>query len=369
MQALYSYQQAKGANFELGLDLIAEQFLPDLNSMEFQDKNRLEGFKKLAQTLYTEKVKSIESDDEEEYPAQIKKAVDLAFDFYSKKNKKDFEWYHEDSQVAAEQVYKIYLLLLQLYIEIAYKTEKEEKTSSIQSRLHQNKIIISLKSNQRLKTLLIKHSVHWEENQSLINKIYKEALQDNIHYLEYCKIQNRTVEDDLGILKYMLKNIFLKHELCLEYFDRYDLYFVDDMDVLRTMVTHTIQDYVSNQEVKIEELDDVWNESKAFLRALYHKTISLDNELEEILVKNLKNWEIDRIAQTDNLLMKMGIVELMNFPSIPVKVTINEIIEIAKEYSTPQSGKFINGVLDKISKELINEGKIIKTGRGVLDNK
>lgn len=369
MQALYSYQQAKGANYELGLDLIAENFLPDLNSMEVQDKKKLEGSKKLAQTFYTEKVRDIKPDEDEEIPFEIKRVIDRAFDLYTKRNKKDHEWYNEDSLVAAEQVYKIYLLILQFFIDLSDKAEKEEKTSNIQSRLHQNKIIVSLKHNQRLKSLLIRFGVNWDNEQSLISRIYKEAIKNNTHYLEYCKITNRTAEDDLGILKYLLKNVIFKHELPLEFFDRYDLYFVDDMDVLRTMVTHSLQAYLVGQEVKIEELDDIWNESKQFLKTLFNKTIENDKELESLLTSNLKNWELDRIAQTDSILLKMGLIELMNFPSIPVKVTINEIIDIAKDYSTNQSGKFINGILDKLSKELVDNGKIEKSGRGVLDNK
>ncbi|MCL4134765.1 UNVERIFIED_CONTAM: hypothetical protein GTU68_067200 [Idotea baltica] len=102
---------------------------------------------------------------------------------------------------------------------------------------------------------------------------------------------------------------------------------------------------------------------------LFKNCVKEEQELMQTILPSLKNWEYDRIAETDKILLKMALVEMKEFSGIPVKVTINEIIEIAKTYSTPKSGQFVNGVLDKISKELMAKGDIKKTGRGMLDNK
>src|SRR5690606_39265110 len=133
---------------------------------------------------------------------------------------------------------------------------------------------------------------------------------------------------------------------------------------LRAMVAHTFQDYEETGRLSISEPDEEWEERKDFLKTLFVKSIDDEDELMEYILPNLKNWEYERVADTDKILLKMALVEMMEFSSIPVKVTINEIIEIAKNYSTPKSSLFINGILDKVSRELTASGKIRKSGRG-----
>ncbi|MES1226075.1 MAG: transcription antitermination factor NusB, partial [Bacteroidota bacterium] len=102
---------------------------------------------------------------------------------------------------------------------------------------------------------------------------------------------------------------------------------------------------------------------------LYKRASSLDKEHKELIATNTRNWEVERLPLTDRIILEMAIAELLSFPSIPVKVTINEYIELAKNYSTPKSRQFINGILDVISKELKEAGAVKKSGRGLIDNK
>lgn len=367
MQALYAYKQAEGANFQLALDLIAETFAPDLNSMEFQDKEKLEGYRKLGQQLLQEEF-SRQTEEESNAPSIVVRSVEKAKDYFLLKNKKDIQHYASRMVIEAERVYDLYLQILQLFIEIADRAELDGSTVG-QSKFTDNQIVKALRHERTLETQLIRRSVGLSSEQVFVAKLYREVIRSNKYYEEYCSKVNHTLEEDFSILKYLLKNVILKHEIAWEFFEKQDLYWIDDIETLRAAVTHTFQAFVEDGKLKISLLDDEWEERKEFLQTLYQKSILDAKDLEEILIPKLKNWEIERIASTDHILLKMALVEMLNYPSIPVKVTINEIIEIAKDYSTPKSGQFVNGILDGVAKELKESGRLRKSGRGMLDNK
>ncbi|MCP9769110.1 transcription antitermination factor NusB [Lacihabitans sp. LS3-19] len=362
MQTLYAFEKAKGANFLLAQDLIAEAFAPDLNSMEKQDRNKLTGLLKLSQSLFSDEVNNDIFPSDDTLPAEVKPVLSKAREYFKHKNKKDFEFYTLQSVLDAEKVYDLYLYLMNLLPEIAQKYEGK-------GSLAKNRVIAAIKINKDLEHISLKRSINWENERIFINKIYNEALKTNAHVLEYEAIINKTLEDDLAIVKYIIKNVFLKHEVCDEFFEKMNIFWVEDRDILRTMMFHSINDFVELQTIKVEMLDEVWDESKEFLKILFNKTVTQEKEILGYLIPFLKNWEIERIIETDRILLKMAAAELMNFPSIPIKVTINEIIDISKNYSSAKSGQFINGILDSLNKDLTTRGLIKKTGRGMLDNK
>ena len=136
------------------------------------------------------------------------------------------------------------------------------------------------------------------------------------------------------------------------------------------MVLKTIKSVESvESEMVLMELSKNWEEDLLFLENIFDFTVKNENDYHAIVAEKSKNWEIDRVALTDKIILEMALAEMMNFPSIPVKVTINEYIELSKLYSTPKSKQFINGILDVLSEELKKEGRIKKSGRGLLDNK
>jgi transcription antitermination protein NusB len=368
MQALYAYEQAKGANFLLALDHINEAFEPDLNSVEKQDRKKLEGLSKLGQQIFQEAYSLNPSNEEFDAPKEVQRQVTLAKDYYKSKNRKDLDQYTTQSLIDAEKVYDFYLQFLLLLVVLANKNENDTKSES-PSGLHKNKIIAALKSDKTLEYQWLKRNITWDGDEVFINKLYREAIKSNSKVLEYSAIMNHSLEEDLAIIKYLIKNVFLKHEVANDFFALQNIYWSDDKDLLRSMITHTVQDYPENSSLKIETLDDVWAESKQFLKVLFADTVTNDDTLMEYLLPKLKNWEFERISEIDKVLIKMGLTEMINFPQIPIKVTINEVIEISKNFSTPKSGQFINGLLDTISKELVDKGIIKKTGRGMLDNK
>lgn len=370
MQALYAYEKARGANYMISQEMIETHFSPDLNSMEFQDKKLLEGKRKLGLSLLQEKVFPNQSEPSEpdDYTDEIRQAVSQAYVSYLNRNKTDKEYILTRYPMLIEKVYDVYIFLLGLYLELA-KRSKAEKNPYYQSSLADNRMLIALAENPTFIDAQMRRNAQWDEEQALVNTFFKEAIVENTRYIEYCMAANHSREEDLAILKYLVKNVFLKNETLGAYFDKYHLFWSEDLEVLRAMVSHTFQPYVEEERIILETLDNTWEENKNFFKTLFKKTIEDEKELIDLLTPKLRNWEVERTAETDRILLKMAVTELIEYPSIPVKVTINEIIEIGKNFSTEKSGTFINGVLDSLSKDLIESGQIKKSGRGMLDNK
>jgi transcription antitermination factor NusB len=141
-----------------------------------------------------------------------------------------------------------------------------------------------------------------------------------------------------------------------------------DKDVLQALVAKTFKNFSSTnpEENNLAEICPNWDEDRSFLIDLLKKVISFEKEYQELIAQKTKNWDSERIALMDTLLMRMAITELIHFSTIPIKVSMNEYIEISKDYSTPKSNSFINGILDKILADLKSAGKVRKTGKGLL---
>jgi N utilization substance protein B len=151
-----------------------------------------------------------------------------------------------------------------------------------------------------------------------------------------------------------------------EFFEEKDLNWNLNKDVVKSMSTKTFK-IEALEDLSLQPLALQWEDDKSFFEDLYEFTLESDKDLNGWVDAQTKNWESDRLAMTDFILLKMAVAEMIRFPSIPVKVSINEYIELAKNYSTPKSGQFINGILDEISIRLISEKIIQKSGRGLID--
>ena len=163
-----------------------------------------------------------------------------------------------------------------------------------------------------------------------------------------------------------------KADVVLSYFEEQDIHWVENKSIIRSLVARSVRDVEEDTEPKTFELPDFsnnWEEDKEFFEKILDTTVQHDLEYNEMIAAKTKNWEVDRLANTDQIILKMAISEMMNFRNIPVKVTINEYIELSKNYSTPKSKQFVNGILDVISSELKESGQLKKSGRGLLDNK
>ncbi|MGR3809165.1 transcription antitermination factor NusB [Jiulongibacter sp. NS-SX5] len=368
MQALYAYEQSRKANLLLAEDLIKENFAPDLNSMEVQDKPKLKGLTDLSIKVLHEELSIHETTEDFEAPKAVTQAVKEAKILFNNRNKADFDQMSLRTLREADKVFVVYLKLLNLYLALADLSLADRKFEG-KSRLADNKLLKALQENSEFEILSLKAEAQWNEEKDFVKSLYNTVLRENERYNEYCSKINHTLDEEIALLKYMVKNVFLKNEVSVNYFERFHLYFSEDRETLRAMVAHTFQNYDEEDGLEIAQSNEEWKERKEFLGKLFKQSIQRENELNEYILPKLKNWEYERVADADKILMRMALIEFMEFPSIPIKVTINEIIEIAKTYSTPKSGVFMNGVLDTLSKELVRSGEIRKSGRGMLDNK
>lgn len=188
-------------------------------------------------------------------------------------------------------------------------------------------------------------------------------------FLDSSSLIDHSINAEKDIIKYIFKKIILKSVDIEQVFEDKFINWPVDKEVLQAMIAKTFKNFSSENpsQNKLADLTPSWNEDEEFISELLKTSIRYGEEYQALIAAKTKNWEADRIALMDILLMRMAISELINFPSIPVKVTINEYIELSKSFSTLKSNTFINGILDKILADLTKEGRIRKAGRGLKD--
>lgn len=228
------------------------------------------------------------------------------------------------------------------------------------TRFVDNSFVIQLKSNVTFVNYLATEKLSWANNQDIIKNLYEEIIVSDF-YDEYMSLE----EVDYAADKDVWRKIFRKVVLSSEEFDNsiedQSIFWTDDVEMVISFVIKTIKRFSpesgNNQELLPMFKDE---EDAEFARKLMRGTLLHGKEYRELIDKNTKNWELERIAFMDILIMEVAMTELLDFPTIPVNVTLNEYIEIAKAYSTDKSGTFVNGVLDNIVGQMKQENKLIK---------
>lgn len=192
-------------------------------------------------------------------------------------------------------------------------------------------------------------------DRELIKKIYQH-LTDSPQYHKYLQTVQRNPREEKEILEVILNEHMLNSEVFISHVEENFMNWDDDADMV-VQLLHNILQKPSTADFREVMSKDKWEFAKSLLSTILEKKEYLDN----FIVPKLKNWDAERIAALDMIIMRMGVAEFLYFETIPPKVTINEYIDIAKEYSTQQSGQFVNGILDNIHKELVQQGKLHKT--------
>ncbi|MCQ6958040.1 transcription antitermination factor NusB [Mucilaginibacter aquariorum] len=278
-----------------------------------------------------------------------------------------------------DQVFEMYIWMLSLISEVIDYTETdaeerahkhlptaEDLNASV--KILSNRFILSLKDNRDYLIALKKYKVEWSFDPELAKSLFF-TLKNSPEYAEYLAKTDDTLQTDKDIIKFIFKKVILKSSLAEQVFEDKFIYWPVDREVLQALIAKTFKNFSSDNyaENKLADISGNWVEDREFVVNLFEQSIRHDVAYQELIAQKTQNWEPDRIAMMDTLLMKMAIVEFINFTSIPVKVTINEYLEISKEFSTPKSNSFINGILDKILFELKAQNKIKKIGRGLIE--
>ncbi len=194
-------------------------------------------------------------------------------------------------------------------------------------------------------------------DEDLVKSIYKK-LAATPEYIEYIADRERNYKSEVAIIKFIFDNNIFGDEAVMEHFTDELPGWEDDSDMVKILM-----DNFFKSSSKVNFLKLISAEKSEYAHNLLHTTLEKENYFRELIQPKLNNWDAERVALIDMLLLRMGVAELLFFPTIPTKVTINEYIEVAKMYSTPQSGQFVNGVLDNILKDLTRENKIHKEAR------
>lgn len=365
MQSLFAFEQCKEANYQLALDQIEEHFQPDLNSMEFQDKELLKGQRKMARQLLERKFSKGESPDSDD--AKVNAAVKESLAVYNKSVKKDNTFFSKNMVLEVEKLNDLYLSVLGLLISLADSALTDKKTDF--KNFIQNKGILSLRENQELTKALLKSNGNWSSRQELVRDWFREIVKNDEELVKFNAVKAPSLEDQKAILKHLIRKVILGKTIINEYFEEEDIRWAEDKEIVKSLAEKTIKSLSEEGKVEIQKLSLDWEDDSEFMKILFQGSADLDKKHQELISQNTKNWEVDRLPLTDRVILAMAITELIQFPNIPVKVSINEYIELAKHYSTPKSRQFINGILDVIAKELKASGALKKSGRGLIDNK
>ena len=277
------------------------------------------------------------------------------------------------------KTYDLYHLLFAILGELtdfAYERIESRKMKNLPTeddlnpnlRFINNRLIIRLKSDKSLNKYLQGNKLSWSNYPDLIRGIYNSLIEADL-YKDYIASQADNFQNDRQFCEDIFSNILVNSDLMLSELEEQSIYWNDDLDFTISMVIKTIRKFKS-QEDHNEYLMSLYKdiEDQEFTTKLFRKAILNNTENRKIIENYTKNWDVDRVAIMDILIMQLALTELIEFPSIPIKVTLNEYIELAKYYSTHKSSTFINGVLDRITKDFREQGKIVKAGRGLLES-
>lgn len=382
-QNLYAYEQCKASNFNLAKDQIKEAFLPDLNSMEVQDKPQLKKDAEIAISLFSKNLNNKSLVSQEDVSTKIKSEAIKAINVYHKSNEKDYEFLLKNMISSAEMIPQLYLNSMLLLVAFGEHVEKEAERkkkispdqitgSSSELNLAKNVILSKLKGLAEFETAVIRYDAKLDDLELEIKEWFRDYVKPSETYQEYIKLSQPSREEDYKILESILKKIIFKNEVILNFFSEKDMNWTENKSIVRSLASKVIKNVYEQLEEGAELLPEIamnWEDDKEFFQNIFNLSIENEDLNKELIAKKTQNWDIERVAFTDKIIMSMAITEMKYFPSIPVKVTINEYIDISKTYSTPKSKQFVNGLLDVLSKEMIESGEIKKSGRGLLDNK
>ncbi len=304
------------------------------------------------------------------------KVLQMLYAYYSSTDK-SLNSTEKELFFCIHKTYDLYHYLLSLIIEIADYAEqrieiRRNKHQPTHEDLHpntkfiSNQVIRQLRDNRQLNAYLQQKKMSWVNHPELIKELYLFLVESDF-YKEYMNDKTRSFMDDRKFVDKVFNKIILIAEDLYEVLEEQSIYWNDDVEFVVSMISKTLKKFneLSDTDQRLLPLfkDE---EDRDFAKDLLRKSIINHDELLAFIKEHSKNWDLDRIAFMDILIMQLAITEFLYFPSIPTKVSLNEYIEVSKYYSTEKSRNFINGILDKTLKDLKKSGEVNKTGRGLV---
>lgn len=296
------------------------------------------------------------------------KVVQIVYSYL--KGDKDMNATEKELFFSLEKAYDLYHYLLLLMIEVTDLQKKRLDTAKAKympsaedlnpnTRFVDNRFIQQLRNDPQLAEYTTQQKLSWVNESDFVKSLLDEILASEA-YAKYMESAEDSYEADREFWRNVFKNIIIPNQFLADVLEDQSLYWNDDMDIIGTFVVKTIKKYEQNPTT--EQLLPMFKDSEdsEFAKKLFRRSVLDATKLQKLIENNTKNWDIERIAFMDNVIMIVALAEILSFPSIPVKVSLNEYIEIAKAYSTQRSGKFINGILDGVVSRLKKDGEINK---------
>ena len=249
------------------------------------------------------------------------------------------------------------------------KNNPTEEDLNPNTKFVDNKVIAQIENNKALEILIENYRIKWDNDQDFIINVFKEIEASEV-YQKYMGTPSRSYEGDKNFVLDIIQYVFGESDYIRWFFSEKDPNWMDDYFEALSMLYKNVDTF---KEKKGDDcrIFPVFHDKESdvdFCKHLFRAVLEHGEEYEQMIEGKIRNWEMERLIGMDTLLLKMAICELQDFPLIPVKVTMNEYIEISKMYSSEKSKIFINGVLDKIIEDLRNSGQLTKTGRGLYQN-
>jgi len=298
------------------------------------------------------------------------KVMQLVYSFYQKEDR-SLATAETELMFSLEKSYELYNYLLMLTVELTQLQERRldaaknkllptQAEKNPNTRFIDNRFIRQLKENVQLNEYLSQQQISWINEQEFLKNLLDQIVSSQ-QYLDYMESSDDSYDCDREFWRSIFKNIILEDNYLHETLEEQSLYWNDDLDIIGTFVLKTIKQFNPQNGVNQPLLPMFKAEDdREFAITLFRKTILQESEYRKLIDMHTSNWEMERIAFMDIVVMQIALAEIMNFPSIPVNVSLNEYIELAKSYSTPKSGFFVNGVLNNLINQLKSEQRIVK---------
>ena len=297
------------------------------------------------------------------------KVVQLSYAYYQN-GSKNIDTAEKELMFSLSKAYDMYNYLLALivgitrearrHVEVAEARAKREGTPLPSTKFIYNRFALQLEQNKMLNDFMETQKKSWDDQPEFLKKIYLQITESEI-YKDYMDSADDDYQADRELWRKLYRTLIENNPDLDALLEEQSLYWNDDKEVVDTFVLKTIKRFEEKNSASQELLPEYDSEEdKDYARKLFRATILNGEEYQHYMSEASRNWDFSRLAYMDIVIMQIAIAEMMTFPSIPISVTINEFVELAKLYSTPRSAGYINGMLDAIARHLVNSGKLLK---------
>ena len=289
----------------------------------------------------------------------------------------DTKQHYKNLSNSIHSIHDLYLLNISLLIEIfkkavnKYKISNESISGNISDiysneKFSKNQFLKQIFSNSKILELISsKDFINWDIDYKFVNLIYDKIIHSDI-YSTYLGCEKKSFKIDLKFVQDIFKEIIVSDEKFQSFVEEKNIYWMDDFPLVNTLLLKLFKSSTANSLEKLFYFKLFSNISdKKYFDELANLSLKNFESNNQLINKYITNWDLDRLAKIDLVIINLAITELVNFKEIPIKVSLNEYIEISKDYSTEKSSLFINGILDKIVKDLVKNNSLIKEGRGL----